>query len=135
MFLVHANFFTRKLHLPPTSKFTKLIKIYIAFLISGLFHYGGDAILLQDPTKTGAIQFFLLQAAAITFETIVFALARKAGLPGSVPRIFIRLLGYLWVIVWMAFSLPLWVDPLYRYGLPDTTFSPMVWMWRRVFGV
>jgi len=135
MVLVHADFFTQKLHLPPYSKSTKFIKLYFAFLISGLLHYGGDALLLQDSTKTGAIQFFLLQATAITLETMVFALARKAGLPGSAHCIYIRLLGYLWVVVWLAFSMPVWIDPLYRYGFTEAipTFSPIVWVWRRVF--
>ena len=139
MVLVHADFFTQKLSLPPHSKYTKVFKLYTAFLVSGLLHYGGDVLLLQTSTTTGAIQFFLLQATAIIFETTIFTLARGAGLIGSgsnsVYLMVLRLLGYLWVVVWLAFSLPVWIDPLYRYGFTDSipTFSPIEWVWRRVF--
>ncbi|KIM34696.1 hypothetical protein M413DRAFT_126297 [Hebeloma cylindrosporum] len=141
MALVHADFFAQKLSLPPHAKYTRIFKLYAAFLVSGLMHYGGDALLLQNASTTGAIRFFLLQATAIMFETVVSTLACRAGLIG--PRLnsnlaylmVLRLLGYLWVIVWMAFSLPMWIDPLYRYGFTDSipTFSPILWMWRRAF--
>jgi len=139
MILVHADFFAEKLSLPPHSKYTKVFKLYTAFLVSGILHSGGDALLLQNPTTTGAIRFFLLQATAIIFETVVFSFVRRAGLiPSDSNSAFLmvfRLLGYLWVVVWLAFSLPVWIDPLYRYGFTDSvpTFSPIEWMWRRVF--
>ena len=137
--LVHADFFAAKLSLSRHSRLTKIFKLYTAFLVSGLLHYGGDAFLLQNPNATGAIQFFLLQATAITFETGALALTRKAGLfgPGSNLAYLMgfRLLGYLWVVVWLAFSLPVWIDPLFRYGFTDSipTFSLIEWMFRRFF--
>ena len=60
---------SQKAHLRPTS----------SFLISGLAHAAGDYILTQNFSEGKAVQFFLLQAVAITFEDAVIAIASRLG--------------------------------------------------------
>lgn len=102
----------------------------IAFFISGLVHVGGDYMMLGKP-GTGAFWFFILQGLAVTLETVVSNLLslpgsglaarkpRNAGLstskdsatPKSPPRMWTRVVGYVWVLSWFWWSLPFIVDP------------------------
>ncbi|KAF8721337.1 hypothetical protein AX14_010451 [Amanita brunnescens Koide BX004] len=76
------------------------VHILIAFLTSTLIHATVDWIFIGN--WRGAFYFFLLQATAVFIEDIF----------GSIwvfPSPTLRpLLGYLWVIGWFTFSVPLW---------------------------
>ena len=94
------------------------------FLISGLVHIGGEYMMLGR-LGLGAFRFFLLQGLAISIETIV---SNVLSLSGSSPRkaalstlkLRTRIVGYVWVLLWFWWSLPLMVDP----GIPAGTYGP-----------
>lgn len=58
----------------------------------------------------GFLQFFMLQAAAITAEDAVQYVYARAFGPGNHPRLWQRWLGYVWVVCWFGFSLPYFLD-------------------------
>lgn len=108
MFSTHGKFLARRVFkLPPGGNLSSYTQLYIAFLLSGLVHI--------PPSNGGALQFFLMQAVAITFEDGVISLAARAGLKHS--NRWLRRLGYLWVYCWFVYSLPPWVDFLMSLGL------------------
>ncbi|KAH0562493.1 hypothetical protein GP486_002814 [Trichoglossum hirsutum] len=83
------------------SRYTQL---YVAFAISGLIHAGGATMAIYH--DMGTLRFFILQALAITTEDIVIAVAKKLGFRAG---LFGKLVGYLWVAAWMAWSGDHWV--------------------------
>ena len=62
----------------------------------------------------GALKFFLSQAVFITFEDFIIALGRRAGAKDSQAW---QILGYVWVQLWFAFSLPWWLQPQISAGM------------------
>lgn len=103
------------------SSFTKL---YLSFLLSGLFHFGGD-FMFEKRIVYYSFKFFLLQVVAITLEDLVIytakRLLRQGGVEfkadksdGSWGRVVSRAVGYCWVTLWFCLTLPIWLDE------PDT---------------
>ncbi|KAG6829693.1 hypothetical protein H0H92_003811 [Tricholoma furcatifolium] len=112
--------------------FSRQVKVWIAFFISGLIHCFGD--LMVGPQYTGkSVPFFLMNAAAITLEDSIIALAGKMGIGHR--TIVTRILGYVWVFMWFSFSLPtmyIWVvkaglgkDEMLPFSLIRTLFPPL----------
>jgi len=64
------------------------------------------------------IQYYIMQAMVITVEDMVIAAAKKFGI-SRIPSF----LSYAWVIWWMAWSGPMWIDTVIRAefsrGLPS----------------
>ncbi|KAF8149479.1 membrane bound O-acyl transferase family-domain-containing protein [Crassisporium funariophilum] len=124
MFTLHAEYLARKLHLPKKSKFTTYFKLVVVFFMSGVLHFGGDYAVTQDWTQSGAIKCFVLQAAIIMFEDGFLALARRAGL--TRPMWLTKIIGYLWVISCLAYTLPYWSDQGLRLGYMEAMDTPMI---------
>ncbi|EDR03831.1 uncharacterized protein LACBIDRAFT_306530 [Laccaria bicolor S238N-H82] len=109
---------TKILHRPRDKQYTPLVFLNTVFLISGLVHVGGEYMMLGR-LGLGAFRFFLVQGLAVSVETIVsnvFSLSgsrlaspRKAAL--STPKLWMRIVGYVWVLLWFWWSLPFMVDP------------------------
>ncbi|KAF8800797.1 hypothetical protein BYT27DRAFT_7175008 [Phlegmacium glaucopus] len=116
----HADFISKLLRLQ-RSTFTTCFKLYIAFSVSGLIHHAAEYILYQ---KWGgrSMEFFLLQATAIIFENVVITLAARVGF-SSKPNRFFKFIGFLWVLTWFAYTLPLWLDNQIHAGLMDKRFN------------
>ena len=125
----HANFIAKQLRLPKNS-FTTCFKLFIAFFVSGLIHHFAEYILYQ---KWGgrSMEFFLLQAVAITFEDIIISLAARAGL-SSKPNLFYNFIGFVWIYAWFTYSLPMWLDNMIQAGLMDdgVNYSLILGLWR-----
>jgi hypothetical protein len=76
-------------------------------------------------------RFFLFQAVAITIEDVVIWLARplraKLGWMG-------RAIGYVWVVLWLCSSAPLWFDQMsakgYQVNDIGIMFEPLGDVWR-----
>lgn len=77
------------------------------------------------------MEFFLLQAVAITFESVIISLAAKAGF-SSKPNRFFKLMGFVWVFAWFTYSLPIWLDKMIHAGMMDDgwNFSLIEGLWR-----
>ncbi|KAF7430888.1 hypothetical protein PC9H_006603 [Pleurotus ostreatus] len=136
-FLAHAEFITRDLlGLPEGSTSAAIIKLYTSFFVSALIHAGGDYACLRGSSvvKTnyfgggGSIPFFLLQALAIHVESMVIAGFRRMerawfnqGMKEIRGRKALKLIGYLWVWVWMTWTVPIALGPLLEGGLASIT--------------
>ncbi|KAI1786758.1 membrane bound O-acyl transferase family-domain-containing protein [Ganoderma leucocontextum] len=107
-------------------------QLYTAFFLSGLFHCFGDLAVGAGFGKS--MPFFLANAAAITFEDAVIAVARHLGVgshhestaktqgkekEGPLRR-WVRILGYAWVFVWFSYSLRLFVWWAIPFGMGKT---------------
>jgi hypothetical protein len=113
----------------PKSTFRTYFQLYVAFLVSGILHMAGDYMLLQNLTGV-SVQFFLLQAVAITFEDAIIGTARRIGVTTASP--LTRAVGFCWVFVWFALSVPYWFDPIFSNGVldmttPDVSFVQYLW--------
>lgn len=129
-FLVsHANFLSRKLNLTPRSQITKLFKFGVGFSISGFIHFAGDFMIFHSQ-EGGSIVFFVLQPFAIGFEEMITEVWRALGF--TLPPRISRMLGYVWVTIWFAYTLPIMVEPLLRVGFFESgpSFSVILGVWR-----
>ena len=72
----HANYVAKQLRLPK-STFTNCFKLFIAFFVSGLIHYGVDYA-VRRKWASHSMEFFLIQAVAITCEDAIIASAEMA---------------------------------------------------------
>jgi hypothetical protein len=123
----------------PKSTFRTYFQLYVAFLVSGFLHMAGDYMLLQNLTGV-SLQFFVLQAVAITFEDTISGIARRIGITTASP--LARAVGFCWVFVWFALSVPYWFDPIFSTGIfdvtsPDVSFVQYLWngQWKVAKGI
>jgi len=104
------------LRFPRGSNRSSYTQLYIAFLLSGLIHFAGD-FMFEGRLVYRSFRFFLLQAAAITFEDFIIYIAkrllRQRGVdlkPGkddeSRTEAVVRVIGYCWVTLWFCLTLP-----------------------------
>ena len=67
------------------------------------------------------IQYYIMQAMIITVEDMVIAAAKKFGI-SRIPSF----VSYAWVIWWMAWSGPMWIETVieaeFSQGLPSITY-------------
>ena len=76
------------------------------------------------------MEFFLLQAVAITFEDAIISLAARAGF-STKPNRFFKFMGFVWVFAWFTYSLPMWLDQTIHAGTMDDglNFSFILGLW------
>ena len=103
----HADFISKQLRLPKNI-FTSRFKLFIAFFLSGLIHHAGEYVIHQRWTGH-SMEFFLLQAVAITCEDVIISLIARAGF-STKPNRFFKIIGFVWVFAWFTYSLPVWLD-------------------------
>lgn len=103
--------------LPRDSLLSKTSRLLLAFYISGLLHYLTDIGLGLRGNESGAVLFFCLQPLGMMIEA---AVQTVPGLPASVRRV----IGYLWVVAFMAWSVPVWAYPQMRLGLDPAGTVP-----------
>ena len=96
------------------------------FLISGLHHLAIDITSGIPWHESGAVRFFLMQGLGIIFERMV-RFSYRIVFPGSYvdsqPAWWIRMVGYVWVIVFLSWTIPGWMYPMIsrtRNGLEDS---------------
>ncbi|KAG2144538.1 membrane bound O-acyl transferase family-domain-containing protein [Suillus clintonianus] len=83
-------------------------QLYTAFFISSITHLGGDVVV--NSSRLGiSCPFFIYQALAITFEDVVIAAARRAGVKETKGT---RIVGYAWVICWFIVTGTSWTTAL-----------------------
>jgi hypothetical protein len=111
------------------STFRTYFQLYVAFLVSGILHMAGDYMFLQNLTGV-SLQFFLLQAVAITFEDAIMGIFKRIGITTASPMT--RAVGFCWVFAWFALSVPYWLEPVFHAGVfnatsPDVSFVQYLW--------
>lgn len=112
MFATPAAFIAHSvLRLPPRGLVQRYLKICIVFAISGLFHAGIDMLVLSV-ADSGSVRFFCTQALGIMVEDGVQEVWRRlAGDSSGQTTLWKRVVGFLWLCAFMAWSTPVWVYP------------------------
>lgn len=94
---------------------TKYLSFFLHFFLSGILHAGTDMASGVPWQELGTVQFFCTQLIGIALEegaqhVYRFAFpSRYAGHRSTM--LWARLLGYIWVILFIAWSTPVWIYP------------------------
>ena len=123
------------LNFPRGTSLSSYAQLYVAFFLSAILHFSGDFV-SEGRIASRSFKFFLLQAAAITFEDLVIYIAkrslRRSGIelkPGkaneSSAEAVVRVIGYCWVTLWLCVTLPVWLDELNVLGFCSTDRGPI----------
>lgn len=86
--------------------------IFLTFLLSGMLHICGDFTAGISWSETGGLWFFYVQTLGIMLEDAVQAAYRAIrgstakGVRKGEMSLWQRCVGYLWVVVWMMWSVP-----------------------------
>lgn len=89
----------------------RYLKIFLTFFFSGLHH-----LLVEigaGLTERGAMRFFCMQALGICLEDTVQAVYHWAFSikKAESPKLWARLIGYLWLLVFLVWTTPGWNYP------------------------
>ena len=111
------------------SRMLKRIQVALAFVLSGLLHFSGEyhALLLHPPWRryhlSGVFATFALQPLALALEDAVYwtawrsrFLRQKLCLGTPNPHLFVKLVGFVWVIIWMTFTMSFYTVTLMDAG-------------------
>lgn len=123
------------LKFPRGTKGSSYIQLYLAFLMTAIFHFAGD-FMFERRLVSRSFKFFLLQAVAITFEDFVIYLGKRLLLRGGIEfksgdvglswmEVFARGVGFCWVLLWFCFSFPMWVSESSVAGLNNVDRGPL----------
>ncbi|KAF8997284.1 membrane bound O-acyl transferase family-domain-containing protein, partial [Cyathus striatus] len=104
-----SKYFTHNiLHLRPKSLQSTYTQLFLCFFLSGTYHALGDWLIMRNvATAMANINFFVLQAAFVTFEDFLGFVGKEMGVT-TVPTI----LSYAWIMGWMAVSSPMWMQTM-----------------------
>ena len=109
------------------------MKIFIAFLLSGISHligdYGGGVLWAQS----GAIRFFCTQALGIMIEDGAQEVWRRSfgegEEEGDGEKLWKKVLGYFWVAAFLIWSTPAWCFPIVcDMRAEDVALLPGAWV-------
>lgn len=109
--------------LPRHSLISRYIRIFVAFLISGLLHYRADILMGMSTAESGAMLFFTMHAAVIMVEDAVGPQLSKIW-PSSRYSRLRRALCYLWVCAFFVWTTPTYMYPANRLGLNAAAMLP-----------
>lgn len=101
---------------PSDSELGHNLAVFLAFLVSGILHYGGDvAANPSNPSKEyGAMIFFATQGLGVLLEKQIESYRKRRRGHKSVqgrPSVGVRVLGYLYVVAFLSWSVPAWLYP------------------------
>lgn len=91
-------------------------RIFIAFLVSGTVHIGCDVAAKIPLSESGAVNFFCSQALGIMVEDGVQEIYRRSvgSSRKETPKLWAKIMGYVWVVSFMSCTLPVWAFPYLR---------------------
>lgn len=105
------------LRLPPGSPFSSFTYLFFIFIFSGIMHAASDLAQGTPWRDSAAIHFFATQAFGVLLEDA----ARQAiqymrpKMARKIEQMFLlRVIGYLWVFVFLVWSTPVWIYPSLR---------------------
>ena len=102
--------------------------IFLTFWLSGVLHICADLASGLQWYESGVVRFFYVQSLGIALEDGVQAAYRaiasgnagnatanpKLGKDNASPSLWKCIIGYVWVAVWMAWSVPVYTYPAAR---------------------
>lgn len=98
----------------PHGSISRLAILAIAFLGSGMMHLTANLSSGVSHVETGIFQFFFTQVGGILVEDQIKTLYRRLRSKSkkiSQPSILARIIGYVWVVAFMIWTVPAWVYP------------------------
>lgn len=90
-----------------------VIRLVLVFALSGAVHVGLDLGFTLPIRETGAMSFFVMQAVGMLLEQVVWTVLRRVGCGENFGTAG-RIVGYLWVCVFLAATAPTWVVPIIK---------------------
>ncbi|CVK96792.1 related to TRI7-trichothecene biosynthesis gene cluster [Fusarium mangiferae] len=103
----------RLLRLRRGTLLSRYTRLFLTFLASGLMHHCIGHLYSFAADETFASEwFYVLQAVGIAFEDAVQAMTAHVHIPMSVRRV----VGYLWVLMFLSWSTPICSYPSMRVG-------------------
>ena len=109
--------------IPRATILSRYTRLFLAFLISGLIHHSSDLAMGIPRVEAGSLVLFLLQPLGIMLEDAIQTLTRHVSTSGSLGRVR-RTVGYVWVVVFLAWSTPKWFYPQQRLGIDPANLLP-----------
>ncbi|KAL8672926.1 MAG: hypothetical protein Q9168_002632 [Polycauliona sp. 1 TL-2023] len=108
--------------------------ILLTFAVSGAFHTCSDVSQGIRLGQSGAIRFFCMQTLGILIEDGMQASWQSPpGEPGTRrPSLLIRMMGYMWVVLWLVWTTPSWTYPMMKIDqggriLPFSVLTNIRW--------
>ncbi|RAL07259.1 wax synthase family protein [Aspergillus homomorphus CBS 101889] len=115
----NADFLLSLVWKSPNGRLAWYFRALLAFTVSGIIHLFMDVGFGVPMAKSGALWFFCLQILGVLLESIVRDLVRplRARMNPGVKRV----IGYVWVALFMLWTVPIWINPiliqLYKDGV------------------
>lgn len=115
-FLAPANFLASSvLRVPKGTLLARYTVLSLTFIISGAHHQLGDVASGVPWEEAGAMRFFVMQAVGIIVEDTVQGIYRwlmGQERTAAKPTRWKRALGFMWLLVWLIWTTPVWVYPV-----------------------
>ncbi|EZF24674.1 hypothetical protein H112_02780 [Trichophyton rubrum D6] len=103
----------------------RYVRIQMAFLVSGLLHLPIDTMQGVPLRESAIVTFFTVQALGILIEDAVCGIYRwittgsfsrheARSLEKKEPALWMKLVGFLWLICWAMWCMPPWIFPVIR---------------------
>lgn len=110
---------TKVLRMPPRKgAFQGAVWVSVLFLLVAIIHIGGEYMATKRLMLGGTVKFFMLQPVAIVFEQVVVHLWAGRGVSPTkqkghttLPPLWVRCVGYVWVALFYSWTLPFMMDP------------------------
>ena len=141
MFNTYTGAVVDAIGIPRGTMLSSYIQLWLAFLMSGIGHAASILVLPSpvnitlDERTTGLVWFFLSQAALITLEDLIQWLWNRFTIIRSHHASFNTIVGYIWVVWTLWYTLPMAGDVYVRMRLgeksmlPFTLFGPLIRVW------
>ncbi|PYI29206.1 putative toxin biosynthesis protein [Aspergillus indologenus CBS 114.80] len=122
----NADFLLALMRISPSGRLGWTLRALVAFTVSGVIHLFMDVGFGVPMAKSGALWFFCLQIVGVVIEGIVrdlFQPLRARMNPGVK-----RMIGYVWVALFMLWTVPIWINPILiqLYGDGVRMMSPFL---------
>ena len=114
------------MHIQRGTWLSSQVQVHTAFLVSALIHAFGD-LMLGTQHFGRSFPFFVANALAITFEDAVIAAGKALGLgpgKGGEPPRLARIVGYVWVALFISWAGHLYVDWMFESGVVNARVLP-----------
>jgi hypothetical protein len=126
----NATFLASLLGLAPKSMGAHWLRVIIAFTGSGIIHSLCDIGFGVPLDETGGLHFYTLQVFGFVVESVVSTVYKKVKKEFGIgfSRSVERAIGYIWVVGFMAWSTPVWINPILVSLAGDGTRVMSPWL-------
>lgn len=88
--------------------------MFFVFFLSGIMHIASDLGKNVPLRQSGALRFFCTNALGVIFEDGAQEIFRRLNGGKDSGRLWSRVLGYVWVVVFLSWSTACWQYPYSR---------------------